>query len=114
MSSHLFHDVVRLVIFGFWPLEPGGPAIAFVTSLTVASSDTRFLCFTACLLSFLCCFPLTLPVDTALANWAPLIWAGVIVIAVIAYVTHGRTAYTPPVNLVEGVKLQGVGLQQSS
>ncbi|KAI7758987.1 hypothetical protein ACKAV7_011540 [Fusarium commune] len=62
----------------------------------------------------LCCFPLTLPVDTASANWAPLIWAGVIIIAAIAYVTHGRGAYTPPVNFVEGVKLQGVGLQQSS
>ncbi|KAF5973486.1 amino acid permease 2 (AAP-2) [Fusarium bulbicola] len=62
----------------------------------------------------LCCFPLTLPVDTASANWAPLIWAGVIIIAAIAYLTHGRKAYTPPVNFVEGFKLQGVGLQQSS
>ncbi|KAM5371488.1 hypothetical protein ACJA88_009475 [Fusarium oxysporum] len=62
----------------------------------------------------LCCFPLTLPVDTASANWAPLIWAGVIIIAAIAYVTHGRRAYTPPVSFVEGFKLQGVGLQQSS
>ncbi|RGP74084.1 hypothetical protein FSPOR_1779 [Fusarium sporotrichioides] len=62
----------------------------------------------------LCCFPLTLPVDTASANWAPLIWFGVIVIAAIAYVAHGRKAYTPPVNFVEGVKMQGVGLQESS
>ncbi|KAI1039623.1 hypothetical protein LB505_008384 [Fusarium chuoi] len=62
----------------------------------------------------LCCFPLTLPVDTASANWAPLIWAGVIIIAAIAYLTHGKKAYTPPVSFVEGFKLQGVGLQQSS
>ncbi|KIL92950.1 hypothetical protein FAVG1_04131 [Fusarium avenaceum] len=62
----------------------------------------------------LCCFPLTLPVDTATANWAPLIWFAVIIIAAIAYVTHGRKAYTPPVNFVEGVKMQGVGLQEST
>jgi amino acid transporter len=62
----------------------------------------------------LCCFPLSLPVDTATANWAPLIWFGVIVIAAIAYVVHGRKAYTPPVNFVEGVKMQGVGLQEST
>ncbi|KAM0542654.1 hypothetical protein ACHAPJ_012686 [Fusarium lateritium] len=62
----------------------------------------------------LCCFPLNLPVDTASANWAPLIWVGVIIIAAVAYVAHGRRAYTPPVNFVEGVKSQGVGLQQSS
>ncbi|KAF4459990.1 amino acid permease 2 (AAP-2) [Fusarium albosuccineum] len=29
----------------------------------------------------LCCFPLNLPVDTASANWAPLIWVGVMIIA---------------------------------
>jgi amino acid transporter len=62
----------------------------------------------------LCCFPLTLPVDTATANWAPLIWFAVIIIAAIAYVTHGRKAYTPPVNFVEGVKMLGVGLQEST
>lgn len=62
----------------------------------------------------LCCFPLTLPVDTATANWAPLIWFGVIIIAAVAYVMHGRKAYTPPVNFVEGVKMQGVGLQEST
>ncbi|RBR18918.1 uncharacterized protein FIESC28_05840 [Fusarium coffeatum] len=62
----------------------------------------------------LCCFPLTLPVDTATANWAPLIWFGVILIAAVAYVMHGRKAYTPPVNFVEGVKMQGVGLQEST
>ncbi|KAF4945677.1 hypothetical protein FSARC_14392 [Fusarium sarcochroum] len=56
----------------------------------------------------LCCFPLNLPVDTASANWAPLIWVGVIILAAFAYVAHGRKAYTPPVNFVEGVKLQGL------
>lgn len=58
----------------------------------------------------ICCFPLNLPVDTASANWAPLIWVGVMIIAVIAYVTYGRKVYTPPVSFIEGVKLQGVGV----
>jgi choline transport protein len=62
----------------------------------------------------LCCFPLNLPVDAASANWAPLIWVGVIIISAIVYIVHGRQKYTPPVNFVEGRKAAGVGLQEST
>lgn len=62
----------------------------------------------------LCCFPLNLPIDAASANWAPLIWVGVITIAALAYTMHGSKAYTPPVHFVEGHRSEGVGLQESS
>jgi len=62
----------------------------------------------------LCCFPLNLPVDASTANWAPLIWFGVILIAAVSYVLHGSKEYTPPVDFVDGRKAAGVGLQHSS
>lgn len=58
-----------------------------------------------------CAFPNTVPVTTSTANWAPVLWVGVIVIAVVVYLVHGRKAYTPPVAFVEGRKQAGVGLQ---
>lgn len=61
-----------------------------------------------------CCFPLSLPVGLADANWAPLIWVGVIIIAAVMYAVRGRAVYTAPVDFVEGRKAEGVELQQST
>ena len=58
-----------------------------------------------------CCFPNQVPVTTSTANWAPLVWAGVILVAIVIYVVHGRKFYTPPVVFVEGRKQDGVGIQ---
>ena len=58
-----------------------------------------------------CAFPNTVPVTPSTANWAPVLWVGVIVLAVVVYLGHGRSAYTPPVAFVEGRKQAGVGLQ---
>ena len=58
-----------------------------------------------------CCFPNSVPVTTSTANWAPLVWVGVIGVAAIIYIVHGRRFYTPPVAFVEGRKQAGVGLQ---
>lgn len=58
-----------------------------------------------------CAFPNTVPVTLSTANWAPVLWVGVIVLAVVVYLVHGRKAYTPPVAFVEGRKQAGVGLQ---
>lgn len=60
-----------------------------------------------------CCFPLSLPVGVADANWAPLIWVAVIIFAAIMYVLQGRRTYTAPVDFVEGRKAEGVQLQQT-
>ena len=62
----------------------------------------------------LSCFPVSVPVDTSDANWAPAVWVGVIVLALIAYLLHGRRHYTPPVIYVEGRKVQGVGIQTTA
>ncbi|CRJ92711.1 hypothetical protein BN1723_008524 [Verticillium longisporum] len=61
-----------------------------------------------------CCFPLSLPVGVADANWAPLIWAAVIALATVMYFVQGRKTYTAPVDFVEGRKAEGVELQQST
>lgn len=58
-----------------------------------------------------CAFPNTLPVTASTANWAPLLWAGVVALAAAVYLVHGRRAYTPPVAFVEGRKQAGVALQ---
>jgi choline transport protein len=57
------------------------------------------------------CFPVTLPVDTGNANWAPIVWVGVIILSVGIYFLHGKKYYTPPVIFVEGKRAVGVGLQ---
>ena len=61
----------------------------------------------------LCCFPLTLPVGVADANWAPLIWAAVILLAAVMYVAGGKQSYTAPVDFVEGRRADGVELQHT-
>ncbi|KAH6668007.1 amino acid transporter-like protein [Halenospora varia] len=48
------------------------------------------------------CFPAELPVTTDTANWASMVWGGVIALAVVVYYVHGRRKYTPPVVFVEG------------
>ena len=60
------------------------------------------------------CFPVSVPVTTGTANWAPAVWGGVIVLSLITYETHGKKHYTPPVIFVEGRKAAGVGLQATS
>jgi choline transport protein len=59
------------------------------------------------------CFPNEVPVTLETANWAPAVWSGVIMIAVVVYFLHGRRKYTPPVIFVEGRKAAGVGLQST-
>lgn len=60
------------------------------------------------------CFPTALPVTTADANWAPAIWAAVIVLSIGTYLVHGKQHFTPPVMFVEGKRAAGVGIQASS
>lgn len=58
------------------------------------------------------CFPGSLPVDTSTANWAPAVWAGVIVLGIVTYVLHGKRHFTAPVVFVEGKRtgaLQSAG-----
>ena len=59
-------------------------------------------------------FPVAVPVDLSTANWAPVVWAAVIVISVAIYFLHGKSHYTPPVDFVEGRKKEGVGLQATT
>lgn len=58
-----------------------------------------------------CSFPTSVPVTASTANWAPVVWVGVIGLAAAVYLIHGRKVYTPPVTFVEGRKQAGVGLQ---
>lgn len=60
------------------------------------------------------CFPTALPVTTADANWAPVIWAAVIVLSTGTYVVHGARHFTPPVMFVEGRRVDGVGIQATT
>ncbi|TVY83619.1 putative amino-acid permease [Lachnellula suecica] len=59
-----------------------------------------------------CCLPEGLPIKLGNANWAPAVWVGVIVAAVVVYWVHGKKKYTAPVCFVEGRRgekgLQGV------
>lgn len=59
------------------------------------------------------CFPTNLPIDFSTANWAPLVWVGVMLISVAYYLLYGKRNYTSPVEFVEGRKAAGVGLQSS-
>lgn len=58
------------------------------------------------------CFPGAQAPAAADANWAPAIWAAVIVLSVVAYVFHGRKHFTPPVMFIEGRRVEGVELQK--
>jgi choline transport protein len=57
------------------------------------------------------CFPVSVPITLDSANWAPLVWVGVIILAIVAYAIHGRRHYTPPVDFIEGKREAGTGLQ---
>lgn len=59
------------------------------------------------------CFPVSIPVDAADANYAPAIFAAVILIAVVSYVLQGRRIYAGPVVFVEGRRREGAELQSS-
>ncbi|KAK3074931.1 hypothetical protein LTR53_002242 [Teratosphaeriaceae sp. CCFEE 6253] len=72
-----------------------------------------FALFYSGFLLVFCCFPSYLPVDASTANWAPLVWAAVIVVAYFVYAVYGKKHYTAPVEFVEGRKAAGVGLQSS-
>ncbi|KAK8177984.1 amino acid transporter-like protein [Phyllosticta citrichinensis] len=70
-------------------------------------------CYSAFVMVF-SSFPTSLPVTLDCANWAPAIWAGVLLLSVVVYFVHGRTHYTPPVMFVEGRRVEGVGLQKTT
>ncbi|KAF2770395.1 amino acid transporter [Teratosphaeria nubilosa] len=72
-----------------------------------------FAFFYAAFVLVFCCFPSYLPVTTGNANWAPAVWAAVIVISVVYYLGLGTRQYTAPVEFVEGRKVDGVGLQST-
>ena len=57
------------------------------------------------------CFPISVPVNTTNANWAPAIFAGVLLLALISYMLHGRKTFEGPVVYVEGRRKAGMGLQ---
>ncbi|KAI5363879.1 putative amino acid/polyamine transporter I [Septoria linicola] len=57
------------------------------------------------------CFPTNLPVDLETANWAPLVWVGVIIASIAFYALYGKKHYTAPVDFVEGRRVCGQGLQ---
>jgi choline transport protein len=73
-----------------------------------------FAFFYAAFVLVFCCFPVAVPVDLSTANWAPGVWAAVIVISVAIYFLHGKSHYTPPVDFVEGRKKEGIGLQATT
>lgn len=66
------------------------------------------------LMIVLCCFPTNLPVGLAEANWAPLVWVGVMIVSVVFYLFYGKNHYTPPVNFVEGKRADDAHLQSSA
>ncbi|KAK2630179.1 hypothetical protein QTJ16_000999 [Diplocarpon rosae] len=57
------------------------------------------------------CFPAELPVGPSSANWAPAVWAGVLLLSGVVYVLHGKSYYTPPIVFVEGKRAEGMELQ---
>jgi choline transport protein len=61
-----------------------------------------------------CCFPVSLPVNTSNANWAPAVWVGVILLSGFVYVVHGKKHYTPPVVFVEGRRVANMELHRTN
>lgn len=57
------------------------------------------------------CFPSQVPVTLMTANWAPLVWIGVMGFAGVVYMVHGKKYYTAPVVFVEGKRANDVELQ---
>jgi choline transport protein len=70
-----------------------------------------FAFFFAAFAIVMSCFPGSLPVDTASANWAPAVWGGVILMSIVTYFVHGKRHFTPPVMFFEGKRTGG--LQES-
>lgn len=66
-------------------------------------------CFLIVVLS---CLPSSNPTTAADANWAPLIWIGVVLLSFLAYLFHGRRMFTPPVIFVKGEKQDCKELQK--
>jgi choline transport protein len=69
-------------------------------------------CYSGFIIVF-ACFPSGLPVDVNTANWAPAVWFGVILLAIVVYWLHGRRHFTPPVIFVEGVRSSNMAIQQT-
>lgn len=99
--------VLRKRILG----EPLPPARWSLGRFGLAINAFAFL-YSAFVLVF-CCFPTSVPVTLATANWAPVVWAGVIALALAVYLLYGMRRYTPPVDFVEGRKVAGIELQSS-
>ena len=59
------------------------------------------------------CFPNEVPVTLSTANWAPVVWIGVVLLALIVYAFHGRKHFVAPVNFVEGRKQDSIELQST-
>lgn len=57
------------------------------------------------------CFPTAVPVTADTANWAPVVWVGVILLSWLVYLVHGVGVYTAPVVFVEGRRLGGTEFQ---
>jgi len=64
------------------------------------------------LIVLMSCFPYESSPALADANWAPLIWAAVILLSAVAHLFHGREHFTPPVMFIEGKRAHGVGIQK--
>ncbi|KIW10346.1 hypothetical protein PV08_11308 [Exophiala spinifera] len=64
-------------------------------------------CYSAFAIVF-SCFPSSLPVSTGDANWAPAVWAAVIILSFVTYLVHGRKHFTAPVSFVEGHRTGGL------
>lgn len=60
------------------------------------------------------CFPATLPITLADANWSPLVWVFTIIFTIFYYYAYGKARYTAPVEFVEGHRSAGVTLQSSA
>jgi choline transport protein len=60
------------------------------------------------------CFPSTLPITLADANWSPLVWVATIIFTIAYYYAFGKSRYTAPVDFVEGHRAAGVTLQSSA
>ncbi|KAI1083703.1 amino acid/polyamine transporter I [Whalleya microplaca] len=47
------------------------------------------------------CFPVGVPINTSTANWAPAVWAGVILLSFLSYIVHGKNQFTAPVMFIQ-------------
>jgi choline transport protein len=67
-----------------------------------------------CIFAFFFCFwPMTKDIDVTTANWAPVMFVGVMIISIVLYFVRGRKVYDGPVVTVEGFlaerRLEGFG-----